>query len=117
MHIIRHLRGVEILHIVAAYLQAFEVRIRRRLQFEIQFIDLGDGVTRGGDADGIGTAVNHRRCIISDCLLARRVSRDTHDSRHLGGTHRKRHLIYRLRGREARDRHSVHRDILQGVIR
>ena len=106
---------VEILDIIA-YFQVFEVTIRGSLQLKVQFINLCYGVTRRGDTQGVRTAVDGSRSLVNDGLLAVCIRRDRRYGRHRGRAGRQRHFIYSLRRREARNRLTVHLNILQRVI-
>ena len=108
-------RRLEILDIIA-YFQVLEVAIRGSLKFEVQFINLCYGVTRRGDTQGVRTAVDGRRSLVNDGLLAVRIRRDRRYGRHRGRARRQRHFIHSLRRREARNRLTVHLNILQRVI-
>ena len=114
--IIGEVIGLVVLDIPTGYLQVLQIGVGRSLEFEIEFIDLGDLIARRGNADGILSAIDRGRRVISYRLLSIRVFRDSLNGRHGCCADRQRHFIHGLRRREARHGLAVDEDVLQFVI-
>ena len=108
---------LNIVIVVLHYAEVLQIRVRRCLEFEVQFIYFRHRVTRRRDADSICSSVNRRRSGLDNRLFTCRIRRDSLYLRHSSRAYRQRYLIHRLRRREARNRLAVYLDVRQRVIR